>query len=127
MVNDSIGDLLIRIKNGYLARLKVVITRHSNIKEALAHLLEKLGYVGTVELEPKTRVLTINLRYSNGLPVMVGVKRVSKPGLRRYFKRRDLDTLHEVGHMILSTPKGLKTHQEAKREGIGGEVVCIIW
>lgn len=127
MVTDPISDLLTRIRNGYMARLKTVVSRHSNIKEALVRELVKLGYIEKVESDPKTHTLTISLRYEDGVPVLTGIKRVSKPGLRHYVKRVDLNKHHEVGQMILSTPRGLKTHEAAKREGVGGEVICIVW
>lgn len=127
-MNDPIGDLLIRIKNGYMARQKQVVVPHSNVKVALTRLLQKLGYVGKVVRDDKSPNFTVELLYIQGKPALTQVKRVSKPGLRKYVQNRNLRALRQsLGHVILTTPKGLRTHIEAKKEGLGGEVLCTVW
>lgn len=127
-MNDPIGDMLIRIKNAYLARKSTVAIPHSNVKEALVKLLTKQGYVENMSREKDARDIVVTLKYTNGLPALTDVKRLSKPGLRRYVRARDINTIKSgLGHVILSTPQGLKTHSEAKKDHIGGEVLCAVW
>lgn len=128
MITDPIADLLIRIKNGYLARRESVVVPHSNVKESLLKVLQKYGYVDNLVHEKEQRILKVTLIYKQGTPALTEVKRLSKPGLRRYIRARDLGTLRQgLGYIILSTPQGLKTHHEAKAAKIGGELLCAIW
>lgn len=128
MISDPIADMLIRIKNGYMSRKSVVKIPHSNVKQALAQVLQKHNYVGKVTREGKQQFFQIELLYKDGQPVLTEVLRQSKPGLRRYIRVRDLSRLNRgLGHVFLSTPRGLMTHKEAQKEGVGGEVLCIIW
>ena len=128
MTNDPISDLLIRIKNGYLARQDVVVVPHSNVKEALSRMLSHYGYIGTVKRVQNGRTISLELVYRDGVPALTDVKRISKPGLRRFVRSRDLGRLTRgLGHVILTTPKGLKTHVEAKLEHVGGEILCAVW
>ena len=127
-MNDPIADLLTRIKNGYLARQETVTAPYSKFKEALCRLLQKCGYIGEISQEKDKLDLIISLIYQSGVPALTDVKRLSKPGLRRYVKAKDLNRLKPgLGYLILSTPDGLKTHFEAKKAGVGGELVCAIW
>jgi small subunit ribosomal protein S8 len=120
--------MLIRIKNAYMARKQTVEISHSNVKEALVKLLERYGYVGEVVSEKESRRLTVVLKYVDGVPALTEVKRLSKPGLRRYIRARKLSDFRAgLGQVILSTPQGLKTHTEAKKAKIGGEVLCTVW
>ena len=128
MITDVIADTLIQIKNAYMARHSKVTVPRSNLKSSFLAVLEKLGYVGKVSQE-NDRVLSIELRYVQGQPAMTEVKRISKPGLRRYAGVKDLEKMGRggLGYVILSTPKGIKTHVEAKKEKLGGEVLFKIW
>lgn len=128
MINDPIGDMLTRIKNAYMARREFVEIPRSKLRELLAEMLVKLGYGKEVLPTDVTSYFKISLLYKQGIPALSGVKRISKPGLRRYAGAHDLRKLSRgLGVLIVSTPKGLKTHIEAQKEGIGGELLCKVW
>ena len=128
MINDPIADMLIRIKNAYMARRTTVEIPYIRVKENLLALLAKEGSVGATEKIGDRKTLVVKLLYTQYGAAVSDVKRVSKPGLRRYIKASELPTLHVgLGHVILSTPKGLKTHTEARKERVGGEILCRIW
>lgn len=130
MVNDPVGDLLAQIKNASMARLKSIELPHSKMKMSVARILSQEGYVGTVEAtgnEPK-RKMTISIKYLGEDPVITGVKRMSKPGLRTYVNRNTIPTVvGGMGIAIISTPQGVMTGKDAKTKGIGGELLCTIW
>ena len=130
MVGDPIGDMIIQIKNGGLAGKRSVVLPYSKEKERIGKILEKEGYVESVEKIgelPKLR-LRIILRYTDGIHVIDGVKRMSKPGIRLYVDKHSIPSvMGDVGIAILSTSKGVMTGKEAKKEGIGGELLCEIW
>jgi len=130
MVNDPIGDLLAQVKNASMARSTVIEVPHSRLKMALSKILSSEGYVGSVEKvgkEPKA-MIKIFLKYVNNEPVITGLKRVSKPGLRWYVNKTKIPTVvGGTGVAILSTPQGLMTGLNAKKKGIGGELLCTIW
>ena len=129
-MTDPIADLLIRIKNAYLAGHGQVKVPASKTKQAVVDILAKQGYVEKVAVggEGKDRCLEINLRYVKGAPIITEMKRVSKPGRRVY---KGVDELPKIlngeGLAIISTSKGLMSAQEAKKQGMGGEVLAIIW
>ena len=121
MVNDTLADMLIRIKNAYLARHESLAVPKSKLKEKILGLLVKLGYIKGVR-EGKKGTFIVELKYINGLSIMTDVKRISKPGLRRYVSVFELKSMKRgLGFYILSTPKGIKTHVEAQKEKVGGE------
>ena len=130
MVNDPIGDMLIQIKNAAMVGKRVVDLPYSRIKYELASILAKEGYVDSVEKmgsEPKLMLRIIN-RFQGKAPVINGIKRISKPGLRWYVRKTMIPTVvGGVGVAILSTPQGLMTNKEAKKQGTGGEVLCEVW
>ena len=130
-MNDPIADMLSRIKNGLNARLETVDIPHSKIKEEIAKILVKEGYVE--KFDPMQRMskgfLRIALKYRQDKSgVIVGMRRVSKSGRRMY---ADVATLPRVqagfGTAILSTSKGIMTDGEARSKKVGGEVLCYIW
>lgn len=126
--SDPIADMLTRIKNGYMARKETVEVPYSRFKAALAKLLARYEYVGEVSQADDQRTFTVTLSYKQGQPMMTEIKRISKPGLRRYLSVRDLEAVKQgLGYLILSTPKGLKTHIDARKERLGGEVICKVW
>jgi len=129
MVNDSIGDLLIRIKNGYLARHKTLSIPYFKLGEKLANILVKEGYIEDVKIEGvKKKELLIKLKYDKKTPALTNLKRVSKPGLRIYVRKNNIPrVLGGLGITILSTSKGLITGKEAKKKGLGGEILCKVW
>ncbi len=130
MVNDPIGDLLIQIKNASMAGLKTVELPHSRMKMAVAKILTDEGYIASVEKagkEPKFS-LRIGIKYQDATPVITDVKRMSKPGLRIYVNKDMIPTVvGGMGIAILSTPQGVMTGKEAKKRGLGGELLCTIW
>lgn len=126
MVNDPIGDMLIQIKNATLARKNEIELPYSKLKKALGDILTREGYltsVSKVGKDPKA-ALKINIAPSS----ITDVRRISKPGLRTYVNKHSIPTvLGGMGVAILSTPAGLMTGKEAKKRGIGGELMCKIW
>jgi small subunit ribosomal protein S8 len=130
MVNDPVGDLLAQIKNASMARLQIIEVPHSRMKHSVAKILSQEGYIGTVEIvgtEPK-RTLRIGMKYQGDEPVITGVKRISKPGLRLYVNRNTIPTVvGGMGIALVSTPQGVMTGKDAKKKGIGGEILCTIW
>jgi small subunit ribosomal protein S8 len=129
-MTDPIADMLIRIKNAQAANHKSVRVPFSNLKYALAKILEKRGFVGDIDKRGKDvlRYIKINLQYRNNLPAISDVKRVSKPGQRIYIKKTEIRLVKQgCGIAVISTPKGLMTGEEAKKEGLGGELICEVW
>ena len=126
---DPISDMLTRIRNASRALLPVVELPHSRIKESIAHILKKEGYVADVTVEgrlPKT--LKLRLKYEGKKNVIEGLKRVSTPGLRRYVGATGIPrVLGGMGVSIVSTSEGLMTGTQAKKKNIGGELLCYIW
>jgi small subunit ribosomal protein S8 len=128
MVNDPIGDMAARLKNAYMAKLNVVEVPTSKLKAELAALLKKLGYIKAVEQKEGANAFVMTLVYPKQEAAFSGVTRISKPGLRRYVGYKDLTRLGRgLGHLILSTPKGLKSHIDAKKDHLGGELLLKIW
>lgn len=131
MVIDPIADLIIRLKNAGMVKKENVSVPHSAFKLAIAEKLRDVGYVKTVEKKGKKarKMLDITLKYDEkGTPVIHGVKRVSKPARRIYKSVLEIVPV-KYGHgaLILSTPKGIKTDKEARKEKIGGEALFEIW
>jgi small subunit ribosomal protein S8 len=130
MVNDPIGDMLIQIKNASLAQNSVIEFPYSKLKAALGKILLDEKYVTSVTkvgTDPKAN-LRIEIKYINGTSVITGVARVSKPGLRWYVAKNKIPlVVGGMGIAILSTPQGVMTGSDAKKKGIGGELLCKIW
>jgi len=133
VVTDPVADFLIRIKNGYLARKKMVVIPWSKIKENLATLLVKEGYLKDSKIkrskDSKIQILEVELKYEDKKPALIGVRRISKPGVRIYAKTKNIPLIRrgQGGLTILSTSQGLMTHEEAKKKNQGGEIICQIW
>jgi small subunit ribosomal protein S8 len=130
-VSDPISDMLTRIRNGILLRRTFVLIPSSKIKVAIAKILLDEGFIQGYEVtderpQPNIRVW---LKYDEKRrPILTNMKRVSKPGRRVYKSRQDLPrVLSGMGIAIVSTSKGLMTDREARRQGVGGEVLCYIW
>ena len=130
-MTDPISDLLTRIRNASKAKLDECVIPHSTLKEAIAAILATEGYVsghtnGTDAQGHKT--LIVKMKYVDGAPAITGIKRVSTPGCRVYTSKVEVPrVLSGMGIAILSTPKGVITGQQAKRLGVGGEVLCHVW
>ncbi|ABX07558.1 MULTISPECIES: 30S ribosomal protein S8 [Herpetosiphon] len=130
-VNDPIADLLTRIRNAGMARHQTVTIPLSKIKRGIAEILQAEGYIKSFEVQEGTPFsnLVLTLKYAaDRKPVITGLKRVSRPGLRVYTKRNEIPRVRNgLGLSILSTPKGLMTGDAAWKAGVGGEIVCYIW
>ncbi len=127
-MQDPIADLLTRIRNGQASGKVMVSMPSSKQKLAIANLLLKEGYVASVNVSGDTKkVLEIGLKYYEGKPVVEMIQRVSRPGLRIYKKCRDLPRImNGLGIAVISTSKGLMTDRAARKDGLGGEVVCYV-
>lgn len=128
MVNDSLSDMLIRIKNGYLAKAVEVAMPTSKLKKAVAEVLVKESYIKDAVVDADQGLLIINLKYDHKEPAITDLRRVSKPGRRVYASIKSLPrVLGGLGIHILSTPKGVMSQKEAKKLNVGGEVLAQIW
>lgn len=131
MMTDPIGDFLTRIRNAHQSRHKTVVCPSSKQKVRIAELLKNEGYIAdfSVETADGRGTLTLALKYdSERRPVIEGIRRVSKPGLRVYKDARSLPQVRGgLGMAVVSTSKGLLTDVDARRENVGGEVVCYVW
>ena len=128
-MSDPISDLLTRIRNAGAGQLPVVNLPHSRIKESVAKLLKQQGYVADVSVAGDTKkTLTISLKFNGKKSVIEGLKRVSKPGLRRYVGSTEIPRVRGgLGVAIISTSEGLLTDQQARKKNLGGELLCYIW
>ena len=128
---DQISDLLTRIKNGYMARKATILAPYSRAKEDVAKVLEKSSYVEKVSIvssQKSFKELEITLRYEDSKPALTNVERVSKPGLRIYSKKSRLPkVLSGLGIAVVTTSKGVMTDKEARKKGIGGELIARVW
>lgn len=123
---DPVSDMLVAIKNGYMAKKSAVIVPSSKFKLEIAKLLEKENFVSKVSKENLKMI--IELQYQDQKPKINQIKRISKPGLRVYIKGKNIRKIKGgKGKIIISTPKGLLTGEEAKSKKLGGEVICQIW
>jgi small subunit ribosomal protein S8 len=130
MVTDPIADMLTRIRNALMAHHDSVLMPASRIKLSIAKILKDEGFITdyTVLRGKPQRMIKISLKYINGRPVIAGLERVSKPGLRLYVGRKEIPRVYGgLGVAILSTSKGLMTGQEAWRRNFGGEMLCYVW
>ena len=131
VMNDPIADMLTRIRNAQVAKHDAVVLPASNAKKAIAKILLAEGYVKSVDFveDGPQGSIKITLKYVGGKqPVIAGLKKISKPGLRVYAKGDELPkVLGGLGIAIISTSKGLMTDKEARKQMIGGEVLAYIW
>jgi small subunit ribosomal protein S8 len=134
MINDPIADMLTRIRNALMVRHETVAVPHSKIKAEIARILKEEGYIEdyTIGDEKPARMIHIKLKYYGSRrerrPVITNIERISKPGRRIYRARRDLPVVMSgIGIAIVTTPKGVMTAQQARRQRVGGEVLCYVW
>lgn len=130
MYTDPIADFLTRIRNAQMARHKVVEIPASNLKKEMTKILEDKGYILSHKFEDdgKQGVIKIALKYINNSPAIKKIQRVSTPGLRKYAGANDLPrVLNGLGIAILSTSKGVISDKEARKENVGGEVLCYVY
>lgn len=130
-VNDPIGDMLTRIRNASRARHDKLVLPSSKLKVEVARALKEEGFIGdfTVHERKPQNELTIQLKYGQDrAPAITDIKRVSKPGLRRYVAVRDIPrVLSGMGISILSTSKGVMVDAEARKQKLGGELICTVF
>mgnify|MGYP001558550333 CR=1 FL=1 len=129
-MTDPITDMLNQIRNAEAVGKTEVLIPLSKIKNEIAVILSKEGFVGEVKktTKEKIKILKISLKYDNGVPAMAGLKRISKPGQRIYESVHDIKRVRGgFGISIVSTSKGLMTNKEAKKQKLGGEIICQIW
>ena len=127
-MQDTVADMLTRIRNAQQANKSAVSMPASKLKQAIAKLLVDEGYVASVDVEgDKKPVLNIGLKYYEGKPVIEEIKRVSRPGLRIYKGKDDLGRVKQgLGILIVSTNKGIMTDRAARAAGLGGEVLALV-
>ena len=128
-MTDPISDMLTRIRNGSRALSPVVEIPHSKLKEGIAHILKKEGYIGEVAVDGKpARTLKLKLKYEGKRAVIEGLRRVSTPGLRRYAGAREIPRIRGgLGISIMTTSEGVMTGTDARKKNIGGELLCYVW
>lgn len=132
-VNDPIADMLTRIRNAVMARHETVTIPSSRVKVAIAGVLKDEGFIRDYSVVAEDgkpqQSLKVDLSYSKlRQPVLSGIQRVSKPGLRVYVRRTEIPRVYGgLGIAILSTPKGIMTGHEARRQSVGGELLCYVW
>jgi small subunit ribosomal protein S8 len=131
MMTDPIADFLTRIRNANRARKDWTDIPWSKLKEAIAHVLVEEGFLreAVVNEEDGRKVLRITLKYDRfRRPVMSGIRRVSRPSLRVYVGGREIPMIRKgLGLSVLSTPKGVLADRVARKENVGGEVLCSVW
>ncbi len=130
VVTDPIADMLTRIRNANIARIKQIEIPASNIKKELARLLKEEGYILDYEFieDNKQGIIRLQLKFKGKERIITGLKRISRPGLRVYVEKDQIPkVLGGLGIAILSTSKGIITDKIARQMGIGGEVLCFVW
>ena len=129
-MNDPVADMLTRLRNANMALIPDVEVSHSKMKESIAQILKREGYIAEVAVEGQTaaKKLKLKLKYNGRKGVIAGLRRVSKPGLRRYVGATEIPrVLNGMGISIVSTPKGIMTGNDAKKQNVGGELVAFVW
>jgi small subunit ribosomal protein S8 len=128
-MTDPIADMLTRIRNASQALIPEIEMGHSKMKESIARILKKEGYVNDFSIEGKTlKKLKLKLKYQGRKGTIAGLRRVSTPGLRRYVAATEIPrVLGGMGVAIVSTPRGVMTGLEARKANVGGELLCFIW
>jgi small subunit ribosomal protein S8 len=129
MNSDPISDMLTRIRNGGRANLTAVEMPHSKVKEGIAHILRKEGYISDFSVSGETiKTISLGLKYEGRRPVIEGLRRISSPGLRTYAGASALPRVRGgLGVAIISTSQGIMSGRQARSSRIGGEVLCFIW
>jgi small subunit ribosomal protein S8 len=135
MISDPVGDMLTRIRNGLMINKATVDVPKSKLKLEIARILKAEGYIEdyqVVEDAPPAASIRITLKYYGARrerkPVITNIERVSKPGRRIYSARTDMPrVMSGMGIAIVTTPRGVMTAQEARRQGVGGEILCYVW
>ncbi len=128
-MNDPISDMLTRIRNANRALLPLVDVPHSKMKESIAGILKREGYISDFAVEGQTaRTLKLKLKYQGKKSIIEGLRRVSSPGLRRYVGSTQIPRVRGgLGVAVLSTSEGIMTGTQARKKNLGGELLCYVW
>jgi small subunit ribosomal protein S8 len=128
-MSDPISDMLTRIRNAGSALIPSIELPHSKLKESIANILKKEGYISEVAVEgDKIKKLKLKLKYENRRPVIEGLRRISAPGMREYKGSTKVPrVLGGLGVAIVSTSQGVMTGHQARKANVGGEVLCYVW
>jgi len=130
-ISDPIADMLTRIRNAIMAKHDFVLVPASRMKLSIARILREEGFITDYEVlrSKPHRAIKIYLKYDDkNQPIISGLERVSKPGLRVYVGKKEIPRVYAgLGIAIISTPKGVMTGQQCWRQGIGGELLCYVW
>jgi small subunit ribosomal protein S8 len=129
-LSDPIADFLTRLRNAANSHRSDVSAPYSKIKEEIARILKQEGYIVDFEISSETKPaqIKVTMKFVNRTPALSGLKRISKPGLRKYVGSTDIPrVLGGMGVSILSTSKGIITGREAKKQNVGGELVALVW
>jgi small subunit ribosomal protein S8 len=128
-MTDPISDMLTRIRNAHRALLPAVELPHSKLKESIATILKREGYIAEVGVEGKTaKTLKLKLKYQGKKGVIEGLRRISSPGLRRYVAATEIPRVHAgLGTAIVSTSQGVMSGTQARKNNLGGELLCYVW
>jgi small subunit ribosomal protein S8 len=128
-LSDPIADYLTRLRNAARANRQDVTVPHSRMKEEITRILKQEGFISGYEVDRTSRPrIKVSLKFINRTPALTGLKRVSRPGLRKYVGSEDVPrVLGGMGISILSTSRGIMTGREAKREHVGGELLAVVW
>lgn len=130
MTNDPIGEMLTKIRNGYQAGLKTAVVSYSKLKEKIAGVLVNYHYLDnySIDKEGARKEIVLNLRYKDKEPVLTKIVQISKPGRRVYLRADKMPrVLSGLGMGIVSTTAGIITDKEARKKGLGGEIICKVW
>jgi len=128
-MNDPISDMLCRIRNANRALLPAVEIPHSKMKESIAGIFKREGYIAEFSVEGKLpRVMKLKLKYQGKKSVIEGMRRISTPGLRRYVGSTEIPRVRGgLGVAVVSTSEGVMTGTQARKKNIGGELLCYVW
>lgn len=128
-MNDPISDMLARIRNANRALLPAVDVPHSKMKESIAGILKREGYINDFAVEGQLpKLIKLKLKYQGKKSVIEGLRRISTPGLRRYVGSTDIPRVRGgLGVAVLSTSEGVMTGNQARKKNLGGELVCYVW
>lgn len=127
-MHDTVADMLTRIRNAQKAKHRYVDIRKSKMNREIANVLQKKGFVSKALVDEKKHFFRLFLRYDARMPIIHGLKRISRPGRRVYVKAEKIPYIFDgLGITVLSTSKGIMDGETARKEGFGGELLCSVW
>ena len=128
-MTDPISDMLTRLRNAGRALRPTVAVPHSQVKENIAAILKKQGYIADVAIDGnKIKTINIKLKYQGKKSVIEGIRRISRPGLRHYVGATEIPHVRGgLGVAVISTPEGVMTGMQARKKNLGGELLCYVW